>query len=95
MTFERMIVVGLEDIAAISLECNKCRQRITFGPDARPSIPHTCSCGHTLIPSDELISFNSKDSLLGVFLQVVERIRTVNKTNPFGVRILLEYKDPD
>jgi hypothetical protein len=90
MTFERKIVVGLEDIASISLECVKCNQRITFSPDtkARQVSPTCSSCGHTWIPQDV------SESPLGVFLQMIERIRTINRSNPYGVRILLEYAEP-
>ena len=99
MTFERKIVVGLEDIASISLECAnvKCKQRITFSPDTRgKQIPSACgSCGYTWIPRGGAASFNSTESLLGIFLQVVERIRAINANNPYGVRILLEYTDPN
>lgn len=96
MTFERKIVVGLEDIASISLECFKCKRRITFSPDTKGHIiPHTCGgCGHVWIPRDA-DPFNSNESLLGIFLQSLERIRTVAASNPYGVRILLEFKEPD
>jgi hypothetical protein len=99
MTFERKIVVGLEDIASISLECAnaQCKQRITFSPDTRGrQIPPSCSsCGHVWILHDVTVQFGVPGSLLGIFLQTVERIRAVNSSNPYGVRILLEYKDPD
>jgi hypothetical protein len=97
MTFERKIVVGLEDIASISLECanDKCKRRITFSPDERTQIPHACSCGHKWIPSNVTVPFTSTESLLGIFLQVVERMRAINSANPYGVRILLEYKEPE
>jgi hypothetical protein len=98
MTFERKIVVGLEDITSISLECNnnKCKRRITFSPDTQGQIPPTCSgCGHVWIPREVAVPFSSTESLLGIFLQTVERIRTVTRTNPYGVRILLEYKESE
>lgn len=95
MTFERKIVVGLEDIASISLECSKCKRRITFSPDERTPIPRACGfCGHVWTPGEVAVPFSSTESPLGIFLQTVERIRTITGTHPYGVRILLEYKEP-
>jgi hypothetical protein len=46
MTFERTIVVGLEDIQAVSFECHKCQSRITILPDKLRDIPEKChNCG--------------------------------------------------
>jgi hypothetical protein len=95
MTFERKIVVGLEDIASISLECVKCKRRITFSPDERIPIPRACSCGHAWIPSEVTVPFNSTESPLGIFLQTVETIRKIARANPYGVKILLEYMEPE
>jgi hypothetical protein len=98
MVFERKIVVGLEDIASISLECNdpKCKRRITFSPDIQgQQIPRACSgCGHVWIPSEVTVPFSSTESPLGIFLQSTQKIRAITDTNPYGVRILLEYKEP-
>jgi len=96
MTFERKFVVGLEDIASISLECTSCHRRMTFGPDDRVPVPHNGPCGHEWIPHavPGAVSVNSMESPLGIFLRVVERIRAISATNPYGVRILLEYPDP-
>jgi hypothetical protein len=94
MTFERKIVVGLEDIASISLECVKCKRRITFSPDERFSIPRACGCGHVWIPTEVEVPFHSTESALDIFLQTVETIRKITRTNPYGVRVLLEYTDP-
>lgn len=89
MTFERKIVVGLEDIASISLECVECKRRISFGPDAQGQIPHACGCGHPWISSTA-----SSPTPLDVFLQMLKRIRETFRSNPYGVRILLEYTEP-
>jgi hypothetical protein len=94
MTFERKIVVGLEDIASISLECVKCKRRLTFCPDERIVIPRACSCGNGWIPNEVAVPFRSTESPLGIFLQTVQTIRTITASNPYGVKILLEYTDP-
>ena len=42
VTFERKIVVGLEEIRAISFECHKCKSRLTVSPDDLRDIPAAC-----------------------------------------------------
>src|ERR1022692_1810663 len=42
MTVERKIVVGLDDIQAVSFECEKCHSRLTLPPDKIGEIPQRC-----------------------------------------------------
>jgi hypothetical protein len=42
VTFERKIVVGLQEIRAISFECHKCKSRLTVSPDDIRDIPACC-----------------------------------------------------
>jgi hypothetical protein len=42
VTFERKIEVGLEEIRAITLECHKCKSRLTVSPDDIRDIPAAC-----------------------------------------------------
>lgn len=93
MTFERKIVVGLEDIALISLECNECKRRITFNPDDPIKTANVCSCGHPWVPKDAL-SLSSPESPFVHLFDALKVIRTINRTNKYGVRILLEYMEP-
>jgi hypothetical protein len=94
MTFERKIVVGLEDIDSISLECRECKRRITFSPDNPLKSPNTCGCGHPWIPEDAL-SLSAPDSPFVRFFEALQVIRTLTNTKSYGVRILLEYKEPE
>ncbi len=43
MTVERRLVVGLEDIKAIVLECGKCKARYSLKPESG-DIPTMCHC---------------------------------------------------
>ena len=42
VTFERKIVVGLEEIRAITFECHQCKSRLTVSPDDIRDIPTAC-----------------------------------------------------
>jgi hypothetical protein len=46
MTFERKIVVGLEDIKAVSFACEQCQFKLTMSPDDVKKIPEHCPSGH-------------------------------------------------
>jgi hypothetical protein len=45
MTVERKIIVGLEDIKAISFQCDACQYRVTMSPDEVKEIPKTVRTG--------------------------------------------------
>jgi hypothetical protein len=92
VVFERKIVVGIEDIIAISLDCNKCHRRITFGPDQRIAIPHACVCGQEWT-WNSTPAFHSDESAFGICLHTIEVIRDLVRKKVGGFRILLEYKE--
>ena len=49
MTIEHKIVVGLNDIKAVVLECRKCHTRVSVPPeDAK--VPYACPSGHQWLP---------------------------------------------
>jgi DNA-directed RNA polymerase subunit RPC12/RpoP len=41
VTFENRIVVGLDDIKAVSFECKRCQSRLTVSPD-KMELPIEC-----------------------------------------------------
>lgn len=94
MTFERKIVVGVDDIAAISLECNECKRRITFSPDNPIKSPNVCSCGHPWIPK-EALSLSAPDSPFVLLFETIQVIRTLTRNKSYGVSILLDYKETE
>ncbi len=57
MTFERNIVMGLEDVRAVSFRCNKCPFKITMSPDDVGEIPPKCSAGHDWFPGEKIGEF--------------------------------------
>ena len=94
MTFERKIVVGIEDIGAISLECNECKRRITFSPDNPVKSPNACTCGHPWIPGNAL-SLSAPDSPFVRLFEAIKVIRTLVHNKSYGVSILLDYKESE
>jgi len=95
MTFERKIIVGIEDISAVSFECNGCKAKTTLMPDKLPpEIPYSCKhCGHTWrasvidAPDVTRATFES-------FTRSMVSIRTLLREKALGFRILLEFDEP-
>ena|ERR1035437_50449 len=96
MTVERKIVVGLEDVQAVTFECGKCLSRVTVPPDSIGDVPARCGrCGQ------EWITLNSSDYERNVamdstvkFTTALQTIRTLIHNKKMGFRILMEFPEP-
>ncbi len=90
MTFERKIVVGLDDIVAISLQCEKCKTRITFHPDSPIEVPFECECGH---------AWRSREATgehpATVMTRAIAKTRSLFAHHPDGFKLLLMFDEPD
>lgn len=95
MTFERKIVAGLDDIAAVTLECLGCHSKLTLLPDSLVDFPRRCSrCPQEWIPPDPT-TYSAVASPFSNFLRSVTQIRTLIGANTIGVKILLEFEEPN
>lgn len=91
MTFEHKIVVGLNDIKAISLECNKCQTRITLAPDGI-EVPLQCpKCGKIWITGDPNAYQKIVASPYVNFFTALATIRTLLE-NGATFKILFEFE---
>ncbi len=91
MTFENRVVVGLDDIRAVSFECERCHTRITMSPD-NISIPDLCpgpDCDNVWMSGDP----TSYQSVTSPQMNFINAIREMRKRSPNGApfRILLEF----
>jgi hypothetical protein len=99
VTVERKIVVGLEDIEAICLEClgNKCHFKISFSPDQQGKIPEKCpQCDLQWYEKETLGYMNKKVLPFSNFSNSIEIIRASMREagTATGFRIVLEFKEP-
>jgi len=105
MTFDRKIIVGIEDVKSVSLECNHCGVRITFAPDSI-SAPCNCpnpGCNKFWAPpahSTKAVGYSESGPaqirLLNAIPDVLKIIKERNlehPTDPIGFHILLEFDD--
>lgn len=96
MTVERKIVVGLEDVQAVTFECGKCGSRVTVPPDRGGDVPARCiRCGHEWItPNMTNYEPNTAIDATVKFWTALQTVRTLIKNNKLGFRILLEFREP-
>jgi len=103
MTFENRRIVGIEDIKALSVECNNCKVRLTYSPDEAVKIPPNCpnqSCNvewHTL---DMYAGNETKRpvllKLMASIMEIRHRLLNSDAEKPqqqVGFRLLLEFDE--
>jgi hypothetical protein len=91
---ERKLVVGIEDIHSVVLECMKCLMRWTYQPDKPPqSIPPNCP--HCRAVWNELRALGTEQikSPFENFIEALPKIREWLKHGKSGFRIMMEFKD--
>ena len=91
MTVERRIIVGLDDIKAVSFECLKCPFKISASPDKVIEIPMHCANGHDWFMGQE---FPMLSPLPQMFTDSLARLRFLVAQGTMGFRILLELAEP-
>jgi hypothetical protein len=95
VTFEHKIVVGLDDIKAVSFECNQCHTRVTMSPD-KIVVPHKCpnpQCDNVWIWGDPK-NFQSVTSPHMNFVNAIGQIRKqLEENGGGGFKVLLEFEN--
>lgn len=87
MTVERKIVVGLDAVRAVILECRSCRTRVVLSPDRCGICAQCPECLSTWISA---VQGNAN------FLDALSKIRVDSPTVATGpIRILLELDEPE
>ncbi len=89
MTIEHKIVVGLDDIMAVTFECNQCHSKLTVPPD-KIKLPQDCrQCGAEWFSGVDM-PYPTGGSPYSSFIRALTTIRSQLKDRmPF--RILLEF----
>jgi hypothetical protein len=94
MTIKRKILVGLDDIKAICLECRDCDTRLSLRPDGSSRIPAQCPhCNADWMQLDPASS-RALDSPFVSFVSSLQRIRSLLKEGAtMGFNILIEFDE--
>jgi len=95
MTFERKIVVGFDELMAVTFECGKCNARTTIHMDGLMGIPDDCNACNAIwnpkILNDYVQTSGPAEATL---INSIIRVRTLIQEKRCPVKILLEYNDP-
>ena len=82
MTIETRIIASFGDIAAIVLECKKCRARVTRDPSRVSNVPYTCGqCNATWLPERA-----DEDNITNRLLKAISQYRN-GVSDGFVVRL--------
>lgn len=94
MTVERRLVVGLEDIKAITFECIKCKSRLTLLPETTDWPDRCIQCGQEWIPLKATSPSSKPSSPVTFMLGGLQRLRALMQDTTAGVRVLFEIEEP-
>lgn len=94
MTRERKLIVGLEEIKNLVLECtsNDCGARVVFSPDKTDSLPQNCPHGHGW--DWGMGQHLGTGSLTVAWVRLLRNLRGQTHSKS-GFKIFLEFDEPD
>jgi hypothetical protein len=96
MTFERKMIVGLDDIKAVTFECNECKTRTTIPVDKLQGVPRSCASCNAVWQIKELGNYVTTSGPAEMALiQAIITIRILIRQNKDTFRILLEFEEPN
>jgi hypothetical protein len=96
MTIEHRVIVGFDDVKAVSLECLKCHSRVTFSADFKVDVPLDCErCGNSWRSPEARGGFRTSDSTVVAFVQAIPTIRAFLNEKAYGFNVLLEFEEPN
>ena len=91
MTFERKIIVGLEEIKALVFQCNECEARTVIPIGKLSSIPTECPTGHSW---DANAAPDSPKSPYFAFMFSLKRLMDPQYEKAARFKIFLELEEP-
>lgn len=94
MTRQHRVIVGLEDIVAVTFECTSCRSRISFPASSIPrEPPRICpTCNRSWWSSTELsTNVSTSAPALVSLMQAIVTLRVLLRENQESVKVLLEF----
>src|SRR5438128_2217813 len=97
MTFERKIVVGMEDIKGVIFECKsqRCKTRTTVPADVLRDVPRACPSCDFPWSQDDKVSYETTSASAPVALvRAIMRLRLLQREGKEAFRLLLEFDEP-
>jgi hypothetical protein len=95
MTVERRFVAGLADVRAVTLECTRCKSRLTLAPEKVDATSlHSCpSCAQDWLSSAGSHEARG-DTATYALVDALRRACEEQSKNRHGFRLLFEFDEP-
>ena len=96
MTIERRMIVGIDDIKAVTFECSKCGARMPIAVGSLREVPQQCpSCNEVWWRSNDFPTHVSTSGPAATaFIQAVRVSAAMIRDKTDTFRILLEFEEP-
>jgi len=95
MTVEHRILVGIDDLKAITFECLKCKARITLLPNDKLGVPDSCSaCSAVWKASSPSSNVTVSAPAAITFVDAIKRLVLLAAEPQAAFKILLEFDEP-
>ena len=96
MAIERRIIMGIDDIKAVTFQCSSCGTRTPVAINSLSEVPQQCnSCHAVWWRSNEFATHVSTSGPAGTaFVQAVRTFAAMIRDGKDTFRILLEFEEP-
>ena len=96
MTIERRMIVGIDDIEAVTFLCLSCNARATIPVNSLREVPRQCtSCNALWSRGDEFATHVSTSGPAEMaFIEAIRTLTIMMREKKDAFRILLEFKEP-
>ena len=96
MTIERRMIVGIDDIKAVTFECSKCGARTPIAVGSLREVPPQCpSCNEVWWRNNDFTTHvTTSGPVATAFIQAVRVLAAITGDKKDTFRILLEFDEP-
>ena len=96
MTIERRMIVGIDDIEAVTFQCLSCNAKATTPVSSLSEVPRQCkSCNAVWWRENEFASHVSTSGPAAMaFVQAIRTLTIMMREQKHAFLILLEFKEP-
>jgi hypothetical protein len=96
MTIERRMIVGIDDIKAVTFECSKCDARTPIAVSSLREVPQQCpSCNEVWWRSNDFLThLTNSGPAATAFIQAIRVSTAMVRDKKDTFRILLEFEEP-
>lgn len=96
MTIERRMILGVDDVKAVTFECSKCAARTPIGVGSLREVPQQCpSCNEVWWRSNDFATHvTTSRPAATAFIQALRVLAAITRDKKDTFRIFLEFEEP-